>query len=66
MWKYVGEGSFMPGVPARDLTAEEGESYGVRGLPPGLYEESATPPIPETPAEEETEPEGVRVNDNLI
>lgn len=25
--KYVG-GGFIPGVPARDLTAEEAESYG--------------------------------------
>lgn len=25
--KYIG-GGFLPGVPARDLTAEEAESYG--------------------------------------
>ena len=25
---YVGQGAFVPGIPARDLTAEEVEQYG--------------------------------------
>lgn len=44
--KYVG-GGFIPGVPARDLTAEEAESYGgVQSLiASGLYaaEETKAP-----------------------
>lgn len=35
MWKYLGPG-FLPGVPARDLSDEEAESYGVENS--GLYE----------------------------
>jgi hypothetical protein len=26
-WKYVGDGSFVPGIPARDLTDEESKEY---------------------------------------
>ena len=28
MLKYVGDGSWLPGIPARDLTGEEVEKYG--------------------------------------
>ncbi len=27
MWKYIGEGAWVPGVPARDLTDEEHEEH---------------------------------------
>lgn len=37
MLRYIG-GSFLPGVPARDLTDEEAERYGVaRLIDSGLY-----------------------------
>ncbi len=49
MLKYVGNGAFIPGIPARDLTEEEaahfaqdyafGEIEGIEGLiASGLYE----------------------------
>ena len=42
-WRYKG-GGFIPGVPARDLTAEEAERYGPeRLLASGLYEPPAEP-----------------------
>lgn len=35
---YIGKGSFLPDVPARDLTNEEAQRYGVeRLLESGLY-----------------------------
>lgn len=27
MWKYLGKGEFLPGVPARDLTDEEAKEH---------------------------------------
>lgn len=30
MWKFVGEGSYLVGVPARDLTDEEYAEYAAR------------------------------------
>lgn len=39
MMKYVGQGSFLPGVPARDLTAGEVKKFGEEELlASGLYE----------------------------
>lgn len=29
VYKYIGSGLYVPGVPARDLTEEEAERYGV-------------------------------------
>ncbi len=42
--KYIGDG-FLPGVPARDLSADEAEQYGgVKALvATGLYAEDAAP-----------------------
>jgi hypothetical protein len=38
MLKYVGNGSFLPGVPARDLSDEEASKFGEEGLiKSGLY-----------------------------
>lgn len=28
-WKYVGEGAFLPGVPARDISDEEARERGI-------------------------------------
>lgn len=42
-WRYKG-GGFIPGIPARDLTAEEAERYGYELLlASGLYEPPAEP-----------------------
>jgi len=50
--KYVGDGTFLPGIPARDLTEAEVVEYGrKRLLASGLYVESK----PERPAEVETQ-----------
>lgn len=35
-YRYVGDGQYVPGVPARDLAQEEAESYGVTKC--SLYE----------------------------
>lgn len=42
MLKYIGKGSFIIGVPARDLTSEEVKKYGGRDflISTGLYQES--------------------------
>jgi len=38
--KYSGNGAFLPGIPARDLTDEEVEQYGLKVLlKSGLYVE---------------------------
>ncbi len=29
-WKYVGDGAFIPGVPARDLSAKEVKELGIQ------------------------------------
>lgn len=37
--KYIGNGAFLPGIPARDLTADEVKLYGEKELlASGLYE----------------------------
>jgi hypothetical protein len=38
--KYIGNGAFIPGIPARDLSDEEVKEYGRKTLlDSGLYEE---------------------------
>lgn len=41
MLKYVGKGSFLPGIPARDLNDEEVSKYGGKRelIATGLYAE---------------------------
>lgn len=40
MWKYVGNGEFLWGVPARDLTEEEAALIGYKMLrESGLYQQ---------------------------
>ena len=39
MYKYAGNGSYIVGIPARDLTNKEAEQYGINRLvASGLYE----------------------------
>ena len=45
MWKYIGGGSWLPGVPARDLTNAEAKAHGVEDS--GLYEKAVESPGPE-------------------
>lgn len=41
--KYIGNGSFIPGIPARDLTAAEVKKHGQSVLlKSGLYKKRAT------------------------
>jgi hypothetical protein len=41
MLKYVGQGAFLSGVPARDLSADEAKEYGeARLIKSGLYKKS--------------------------
>lgn len=49
--RYVGGGSFLIGVPARDLTAEEAERYrdAIAGSP--LYEPAGGEPATEMTAD---------------
>ena len=40
MYKYIGRGSYIVGLPARDLTDEESRSFGAkikRAVEQGLY-----------------------------
>jgi hypothetical protein len=40
MFEYIGEGSWIPGIPARDLTEEEAQAAGLEVLRgSSLYEE---------------------------
>lgn len=39
-FKYIGPGDWLPGIPARDLTEEEAEKYGLEVLRnSSLYQE---------------------------
>ena len=51
--KYIGKGSFLVGVPARDLNASEVNKYGdERLLKSNLYEEIKRKPKVEEPADD--------------
>lgn len=53
MLKYVGDGSWLPGVPARDLTDEEVKEFGEEQLlATGLYGKVNQAPAPKTKAQE--------------
>lgn len=52
---YVGDGRFLPGIPATDLSEDDIKALGVKAndlLASGLYEE-AKPAKPATPAKSE-------------
>ena len=44
MWVYIGDGAFIPGVPARDLTDEEMPGYGEDVERSGLYRKTRKKP----------------------
>jgi hypothetical protein len=51
--KYVGKGSFLVGVPARDLNTSEAKKFGIeRLLNSNLYEEIKRKPKVEEPADD--------------
>jgi len=51
--KYVGKGSFLVGVPARDLSASEAKRFGIeRLLNSNLYQEIKRKPKVEEPADD--------------
>lgn len=42
MYKYIGENAFLDNVPARDLTDEEAQKYGIKFLvQSGLYKKTS-------------------------
>ena len=44
MWRYIGKGAFILGIPARDLTDEEAQQIGISRLRnSGLYKKIAEP-----------------------
>lgn len=55
MLKYVGDGAFLPGVPARDLHAEEVEQYGGEEalVASGLYKPTKVGPSETKPVKPE-------------
>lgn len=61
MLKYIGNGAFSPGVPARDLTDDEVKEYGgvVVLVKTGLYERVKTKEV--KPIKKAS---GTRKNDN--
>ena len=51
--KYVGKGSFLVGVPARDLNASEAKKFGIeRLLNSSLYQEIKRKPKAVKPADD--------------
>ena len=53
--KYIGGGSYVPGIPARDLSESEVKEYGLDGLlATRLYEEIQSAPVKQ-PAKQEDE-----------
>lgn len=51
--KYIGKGSFLVGVPARDLNTSEAKKFGIeRLLNSNLYEEIKRKPKVEEPADD--------------
>lgn len=63
MLKYIGNGSFVVGVPARDLTTQEAKKFGVdRLLGTGLYIEPEQKPHKKK-SEKESLTEGVEHGD---
>lgn len=42
MYKYIGDGKWLPGIPARDLTDVEAEQHGVKES--ALYKRVTAPP----------------------
>lgn len=50
---YIGGGAYLPGVPARDLTADEADDAGGADylIGTGLYSASQEPAGPEKPIE---------------
>lgn len=51
--KYIGKGSFLVGVPARDLNTSEAKRFGIeRLLNSNLYEEIKRKPKVEEPADD--------------
>ena len=51
--KYVGKGSFLVGVPARDLNASEAKRFGIeRLLNSSLYQEIKRKPKAVKPADD--------------
>ena len=60
--KYIGGGSYVPGLPARDLTEKEAKQYDlVVLLSTGLYEEITKPVKPVKEAEWQKESESLEV-----
>lgn len=61
MYNYIGGGTFLWGVPARTLTQEEAEVYGVdKLLASGLYESSVTPEETQKAVKPKAEDKAVR------
>ena len=52
--RYIGDGAFLPGVPARDLTEAEVKQYALADLlSSGLYEEIKSQEPAKKPVEED-------------
>ncbi len=65
MLRYIGNGNWAPGVPARDLTTDEVKRYGGRAylLSLGLYEAVRRPRTKMVRAKVEDKMERVKVED---
>jgi hypothetical protein len=55
MYKYVGDGTTLPGVPAKDLSDDEARKYGVKLiLGSGLYVRESKKPKPKENKQEKS------------
>ena len=54
--KYIGDGSYIPGIPARDLSESEAKLVNLDDLiASGLYEEIKRSPAVKKPAKQEAQ-----------
>jgi len=55
MWKYEGEGAYLPGIPARDIPDEEAQERGIVADLKASTIYRHAPDRPEKPGKEEAE-----------
>ena len=61
-YEYIGDGSFLPGIPARDLSEEEAEAAGLEVLEKsGLYRKAIKPKL--KPLQPKKEDVNERINE---
>ena len=55
MWHYVGEGAYLPGIPAQDISDEEAQERGIEATLKASTIYHHAPDRPEKPGKAEVE-----------